>query len=132
MYAIIGMEIFGGLVEYYPPAENATDGNSSKLATWCGGHEELNNTEFSELQYCKNNFNDVVHSFVVLFDLMVVNQWHGYCVNELVQLGWSLLLCIHSCYSRVCSNDELVCKDLLPVFPSYLCHFDSQVHITLL
>ena len=75
MYAIIGMEIFGGLVQYYPP--NANSSTDAFKAILCGGHQELNRTEFSELEYCKNNFNYVTRSFVVLFDLMVVNQWHG-------------------------------------------------------
>ncbi|CAM9131385.1 unnamed protein product [Lampetra planeri] len=33
-------------------------------------------TAFAALNYCKNNFNDVVSSFVLLVELTVVNQWH--------------------------------------------------------
>jgi two pore calcium channel protein 3 len=86
VYAIIGMEIFGGLVEYYPLNTNSSSNASKEMATLCGGHEELNGTEFSDLQYCKNNFNYVTRSFVVLFDLMVVNQWHGN-IMEIVKLN---------------------------------------------
>jgi len=65
MYAIIGMEIFSDLITY-----NDNDNNS-----YCG-NELLNNTEFAIKGYCKNNFNDLSKSFVLLFELMVVNQWH--------------------------------------------------------
>ena len=28
-------------------------------------------------QYCRNNFNDYLSSLILLFELTVVNQWHG-------------------------------------------------------
>ncbi|XP_070577948.1 two pore calcium channel protein 1-like isoform X2 [Ptychodera flava] len=28
------------------------------------------------MRYCNNNFNDILRSFVLLFELTVVNQWH--------------------------------------------------------
>ena len=28
-------------------------------------------------EYCRNNFNDYLSSLIVLFELTVVNQWHG-------------------------------------------------------
>ena len=36
----------------------------------------LQGSEYAALGYYRNNFNDIVSSFVVLFELMVVNQWH--------------------------------------------------------
>eukprot|EP01147_Barroeca_monosierra_P004586 gene4586-6776_t len=40
------------------------------------GNPSLSNTTFAQSLYFQNNFNDIVSSFVVLFELMTVNQWH--------------------------------------------------------
>jgi hypothetical protein len=37
---------------------------------------QLQGSEYAALGYYRNNFNDIVSSFIVLFELMVVNQWH--------------------------------------------------------
>ena len=66
-FAIIGMELFGGLITFY--------GIDAKTHPFCG-NPALNNTYFSTFHYCNNNFNDFLRSLVVLFELMVVNQWH--------------------------------------------------------
>lgn len=34
------------------------------------------NSDFAAYGYCSNNFNNLVTSFVTLFELMTVNQWH--------------------------------------------------------
>lgn len=65
VYAIIGMECFQGLIKY----------TNHTMEPFCG-NEKLNGSEFFNKGYCNNNFNDITHSFVLLFDLMVVNQWH--------------------------------------------------------
>lgn len=36
----------------------------------------LAGSQFANDGYFRNNFNDIVSSFVLLFELMVVNQWH--------------------------------------------------------
>ena len=41
------------------------------------GNSLLNGSEFVERRYCSNNFNSITQAFVVLFTLMVVDQWHG-------------------------------------------------------
>ncbi|KAK3605493.1 hypothetical protein CHS0354_004046 [Potamilus streckersoni] len=68
IYAIIGMEIFHGLINYYGY------GNVSSSEMFCG-NPALNESVFYKSSYCNNNFNDILKSFVVLFSLTVVNQW---------------------------------------------------------
>lgn len=64
------MEVFHGLIHFYP--YDATR-NASQM--FCG-NVHLNNTAFYRNHYCNNNFNDILRSFVVLFELTMVNQWH--------------------------------------------------------
>ena len=64
-FAVLGMELFQGKVLDNPGQEWEYCGNSA-----------LRGSEFARSGYCPNNFNDVASSFVVLFTLMVVNQWH--------------------------------------------------------
>lgn len=66
VFAMVGMELFKGKVQF---TEKQSD------AGFCG-NELLNNTAFARYQYCKNNFNNVVASFILLLELTVVNQWH--------------------------------------------------------
>ena len=61
-YAIVGMEVFGGLIQ------NVTD-------DFCG-NPALNGSDFAREGYCSLTFNDVLYSFVVLWTLTLVNQWH--------------------------------------------------------
>uniref|UniRef100_A0A8D0C9D8 Ion transport domain-containing protein n=1 Tax=Salvator merianae TaxID=96440 RepID=A0A8D0C9D8_SALMN len=69
MFSIIGMEIFQGKVQFF--AGNST----SPHASYCG-NPALKDTTFARAKYCKNNFNDIASSFIVLMELTVVNQWH--------------------------------------------------------
>ncbi|XP_066281782.1 two pore calcium channel protein 1-like isoform X2 [Branchiostoma lanceolatum] len=71
IFAIIGMEAFSGKIIPEPVLANRTQ-NQPILC----GNPKLNGTQFAMNRYCNNNFNDILHSFVVLFELMVVNQWH--------------------------------------------------------
>lgn len=80
MYAIVGMEVFQGKVVDYGTT------NFSSLTTMqrlCG-NTRLNESEFSRLYYCEKNFNNIIKSYVVLFDLTVVNQWHGILFQSLL------------------------------------------------
>ncbi|GFQ78929.1 two pore calcium channel protein 1 [Trichonephila clavata] len=70
VFAIIGMEIFQNKIKYFG-YQNVTD--PSHL--YCG-NPLLNGSVFYQSQYCSNNFNNILHTFVVLFELTVVNQWH--------------------------------------------------------
>ncbi|XP_054841352.1 two pore calcium channel protein 1-like isoform X2 [Eublepharis macularius] len=69
IFAIVGMEIFHGKVQFF--AGNTT----IQHALYCG-NPSLKDSTFAHAKYCKNNFNDIVSSFIVLMELTVVNQWH--------------------------------------------------------
>ncbi|XP_052241864.1 two pore channel protein 2-like isoform X2 [Dreissena polymorpha] len=67
-FAMLGMELFQGKITYAPV--NNTGGNSSILSNptmECGSYEQLN--------YWANNFDDFAASIVVLWDIMVLNNW---------------------------------------------------------
>ncbi|XP_034535354.1 two pore segment channel 3 [Notolabrus celidotus] len=68
IFAMVGMELFKGKVRY---VEDLTD----ETREYCG-NVLLNGSTFAQLNYCKNNFNNVVSSFILLVELTVVNQWH--------------------------------------------------------
>ncbi|XP_069351117.1 two pore calcium channel protein 1-like [Eulemur rufifrons] len=68
-FAIVGMEVFHGKVQFFDPNFTTPD------ALVCG-NPALKGSAFSRGRYCKNNFNDLASSFVVLMELTVVNQWH--------------------------------------------------------
>ncbi|OQR74125.1 two pore calcium channel protein 1-like [Tropilaelaps mercedesae] len=61
-FAIVGMELFAGKIR-------------DDRRHYCGD-ERLKNSTFIASNYCGNNFNDAVSAFILLFELMVVNQWH--------------------------------------------------------
>lgn len=63
------MEAFQGLIKYSP--YNITN-NASLIC----GNPALTGSEFARDRYCSNNFNNIMKSFVLLFELTVVNQWH--------------------------------------------------------
>ncbi|XP_064464034.1 uncharacterized protein LOC135375234 isoform X1 [Ornithodoros turicata] len=67
VYAVIGMELFRQKVTFY--------GGFNETVPYCG-NPKLKYSAFYAAGYCKNNFNNIFSSFVVLFELMVVNQWH--------------------------------------------------------
>ena len=76
-YAIVGMELFANRIKMfgYPTAgDNTSVWNGTNM--FCGT-VKLKDTDFFADRYCNNNFNNIVKSMKVLFDLMVVNQWHG-------------------------------------------------------
>ncbi|XP_038133954.1 two pore segment channel 3 isoform X2 [Cyprinodon tularosa] len=68
VFAMVGMELFKNKVRFFPDS-------SHPEAAYCG-NPLLNGSTFAQLNYCKNNFNNVLSSFVLLLELTVVNQWH--------------------------------------------------------
>ncbi|XP_049712963.1 two pore channel protein 1-like isoform X4 [Elephas maximus indicus] len=68
-FAIIGMEMFHGKVQFF-------DSNFTTPGALVCGNPALKDTAFARDRYCKNNFNDLASSFIVLMELTVVNQWH--------------------------------------------------------
>ena len=69
MFAIVGMEIFHGLIKFHGY-------NETKTSDMFCGNIALKGSAFYRNHYCNNNFNDILRSFVLLFELTVVNQWH--------------------------------------------------------
>ncbi|NXA18338.1 TPC1 protein, partial [Ibidorhyncha struthersii] len=69
VFAVIGMELFHGKIQFFPANSNAP------YAVECG-NPALKDSLFARGKYCKNNFNNFVSSFIVLMELTVVNQWH--------------------------------------------------------
>ncbi|XP_054635680.1 two pore segment channel 3 isoform X2 [Dunckerocampus dactyliophorus] len=68
IFAMVGMELFKGKVKFY-------EDESNPAKAYCG-NLLLKGSAFAQLNYCKNNFNNVVSSFILLLELTVVNQWH--------------------------------------------------------
>lgn len=85
MFAIVGMESFQDLVQY---SGYDIEGGSDLFCS----NEKLENSDFWHERYCNNNFNDIIHAMIVLFELTVVNQWHviayGYAT---VTVSWARL-----------------------------------------
>ena len=72
IFAIIGMESFKDRIQFFgPDTYNTTDPDKM----WCG-NRQLQDSTFYKDRYCANNFNDIGSAFIVLFELLVVNQWH--------------------------------------------------------
>ncbi|XP_053642304.2 two pore channel protein 1 isoform X1 [Cherax quadricarinatus] len=69
MFAIVGMESFQGLVKF---TGYDVEGESDLFCS----NSKLELSDFWRDHYCNNNFNDVIHAFIVMFELTVVNQWH--------------------------------------------------------
>ena len=80
MYAILGMQLFGNLIKmegsYPSPISNMSEGENLTATAFCG-NIKLKDSDFYADRYCNNNFSNILTSFKVLFDLMVVNQWHS-------------------------------------------------------
>ncbi|XP_051880841.1 two pore segment channel 3 isoform X1 [Pristis pectinata] len=70
IFAIVGMEAFKGRIHFY-------GANSSDPAAKYCGNPALKGSQFAALRYCKNNFNNLLSSFILLIELTVVNQWHA-------------------------------------------------------
>ncbi|XP_014893006.1 two pore segment channel 3, partial [Poecilia latipinna] len=68
VFAMVGMELFKNKVKFYEDITNPEK-------AYCG-NPLLKGSTFAQLSYCKNNFNNVVSSFILLLELTVVNQWH--------------------------------------------------------
>ena len=71
-YAILGMELFQSRIKMlgYP------NGTANETESFCGD-VKLKNSEYYNEHYCGDNFNNILKSFKILFDLLVVNQWHS-------------------------------------------------------
>jgi len=81
-FAVCGMAIFAGKIR---DEDDSSDSNC--------GNPRLRGTAFAEAGYCENNFNSLPSSFVLLFELMVVNQWHVLAEGHSAVAGtkWALI-----------------------------------------
>ncbi|XP_058496744.1 two pore segment channel 3 [Solea solea] len=68
VFAMVGMELFKNKVRFFEDPSDPAGANC--------GNALLTGTTFAQLHYCKNNFNNVVSSYILLVELTVVNQWH--------------------------------------------------------
>ncbi|KAM9063074.1 two pore channel protein 2-like [Sarcophilus harrisii] len=87
MFAIIGMELFKDKVQFF--SESSTDTHALDC-----GNPALKDSTFARSRYCKNNFNDLASSFIVLMELTVVNQWHDILsmkLGEVIAGGFALV-----------------------------------------
>uniref|UniRef100_A0A8C9TT49 Two pore segment channel 3 n=1 Tax=Scleropages formosus TaxID=113540 RepID=A0A8C9TT49_SCLFO len=66
IFAMVGMELFKGKITYF-------ENSASPGSEYCG-NPLLKGSAFAKNNYCKNNFNNVWSSFVLLVELTVVNQ----------------------------------------------------------
>lgn len=69
IFAMVGMELFKGTIQFF-------DNGALKPGHEFCGNPLLNGSAFAKSSYCRNNFNNVISSFILLFELTVVNQWH--------------------------------------------------------
>ncbi|XP_046713945.1 two pore channel protein 2 isoform X2 [Silurus meridionalis] len=67
VYAVIGMWLFRGAIT--PPGSSSANSanGTSNFTMECGSYEQL--------EYWPNNFDDFASSLVLLYDVMVVNNW---------------------------------------------------------
>ncbi|XP_060796924.1 two pore channel protein 2 isoform X2 [Neoarius graeffei] len=69
VYAVIGIWLFHGAIS--PPltsvANSSSENSTSNFTMECGSYEQL--------EYWPNNFDDFASSLVLLYDVMVVNNW---------------------------------------------------------
>ena len=72
MFAVIGMESFKDKIKFFGPN---TYNTTKPEEFWCG-NSRLKDSLFYREKYCANNFNDIGSAFIVMFELLVVNQWH--------------------------------------------------------
>lgn len=76
VFAVFGMMLFAGVTD---PSNVGVD-KTRKLSKECG--------TFDQLQYYANNFDDFFAAVVVLWDLMVVNNWHVFLKEYAEVVNW--------------------------------------------
>ncbi|XP_077057836.1 two pore channel protein 2 [Siphateles boraxobius] len=66
VFAVLGIWLFQGAIT--PPPNMSTENNTGPYSMDCG--------TFEQLEYWPNNFDDFASSLVLLYNIMVVNNWH--------------------------------------------------------
>lgn len=86
-FAIVGMELFQDKIKFNTFGPFGPFANVTPDAHECGSYQQLG--------YWPNNFNDFASTIVVLWDLMVVNNWHVFLqAYKEVSGRWSQLFFI--------------------------------------
>ncbi|XP_022111800.1 two pore calcium channel protein 2-like isoform X2 [Acanthaster planci] len=103
IFAMLGMELFSGVIKVPQPNDSF---NSTEVE--CGS--------YSQLEYWANNFDDFAAALVVLFDIMVVNNWHVFLKeyanvtsrwSHLFFIAWyfvSVLVCLNVFTALILEN----------------------------
>lgn len=109
------MEIFQNKIKYY----GYTNLNATTL--YCG-NPALNGSEFFNKQYCSNNFNHFMAAIILLFQLLVVNQWHDIlsCSNYVNKYTVRVHVCAHLQFSHASRESSGIC------FPFFLITRESH------
>ncbi|XP_053728783.1 two pore channel protein 2 [Synchiropus splendidus] len=85
VFAVFGIWLFEGAIKPpsdYPSINTTDNGTVTNYTNVCGTYEQLG--------YWPNNFNDFAASLVVLFDIMVVNNWQVFLeAYSRYTTGWS-------------------------------------------
>ncbi|CAH1799883.1 unnamed protein product [Owenia fusiformis] len=66
-FAILGLELFQGVIVYSPSVNGTNSTINGTTHFSCGSYQQL--------EYWANNFDDFAAALVVLWDVMVVNNW---------------------------------------------------------
>ncbi|XP_070581393.1 two pore channel protein 2-like [Ptychodera flava] len=105
-FAILGIEFFAEVIDHTACQGNNTFNHSE--CTTCGTYQEL--------EYWPNNFDDFAAALVVLWDLMVVNNWQVFLQaysaattpwSQLYFIAWyftSVLICINLFTALILEN----------------------------
>ena len=81
-FSIIGMQLFRNLI-----TPEIINNDCTITKTILNRTSSISITSSIKMRYCDLNFNTLPSSFVVLFDMMVVNQWHQIADNFEIVAG---------------------------------------------
>uniref|UniRef100_M4AG13 Two pore segment channel 3 n=1 Tax=Xiphophorus maculatus TaxID=8083 RepID=M4AG13_XIPMA len=88
IFAMVGMELFKNKVKFYEDI-------SHPEKAYCG-NSLLKGSTFAQLNYCKNNFNNVVSSFILLLELTVISYLNSFSfLNPIPLLGTGFATVTH-------------------------------------
>uniref|UniRef100_H3CLP0 Two pore segment channel 2 n=1 Tax=Tetraodon nigroviridis TaxID=99883 RepID=H3CLP0_TETNG len=86
VYAVLGIWLFEGVIKPPPemlfPSNQTTENKTSNFSIECGTYEQLG--------YWPNNFDDFAAAIILLYDVMIVNNWQAFLdAYSRYTTGWS-------------------------------------------
>lgn len=82
MFAVVGIWLFEGVIK--PTPQNSVFSDATNSSMGCG--------TFEQLEYWPNNFDDFVASIILLYDVMIVNNWQVFLdVYSRYTTTWSVI-----------------------------------------